>query len=107
MRRKRGEPCPLAGGGEAAWLQWAARVRQWLTRQGLGPTEPQLCEVMVLLCKVDMDGLFLIAVTPFTPVPSAIPPATILCGLRGLVLAEARRLALRECWTPCTMDVCR
>lgn len=45
----RGEPCPLAGGGEAAWLQWAARVRQWLTRQGLGPTEPQLCDVMVLL----------------------------------------------------------
>lgn len=29
------------------------------------------------------------------------------CGLRGLVAGEFTKLVLRECWTPCTMEVLR
>lgn len=61
----------------------------------------------VLLCIVDMDGLFFNPLVPFTAVPSLIPFVAILCGLRGLVFADDSRLGLRECWTPWTMEVWR
>ena len=34
-----------------------------------------------------------------------VPAAAIICGLRGLVAVLAR-LPFRECWMPCTIEVC-
>jgi len=69
------------------------------------------CDVVALtapLCKVDIDGLFLTPTGALCMASAADVGPTdvmILCGLKGVALAELNRLALRECCTPCTMDV--
>lgn len=39
--------------------------------------------------------------------PPSCAPASIFCGLNGLVLPDASALGLRECWTPWTIEVWR
>ena len=59
------------------------------------------------LCNVDVEGLFFKDPTLLAGRLSCEPLDMILCGLSGLVLADASRLGLRECCMPCTMDVWR
>lgn len=39
-------------------------------------------------------------------VSGTVAEAMILPGLNGLEFVEPAKLGLRECWTPCTIDIC-